>query len=834
VSTEDAVVSSVATSILDGIPIDWPTTIESSADASRPVLAQLQVLAAIADVHRSPNEWGHLRLLERIGHGAFGDVYRAWDTRLDREVALKLLPAADAATGTSTIIREGRLLARVRHPNVVTIYGAEQIDDVVGLWMEFVRGQTLKRIVDSGRRFTESEVIEIGRSLCAALAAVHRAGLLHRDVKAHNVMLADDGRVVLMDFGTGRDLGDNSGTDLAGTPLYLASEIFEGGSASIRSDIYSLGVLLFHLLTGSYPVRADSIRGVRRAHANNRRSSVLAAREDAARSPKLARIIERAIQPCPKDRYASASALEDDLKELAANTPAATRNGATIRGVVAVLSLATATVALIAIAALGALHSAAISSPPHPTRSLLAVLPFENLPGDGSQEYFSDGLTEELINQLGNADPQHLGVIARASVMRYKGDSQKRDRIQQELGVQYVLEGRVRRGARRVRITAELIRTNDRTRIWAREYDRELSGLPPLQAEIAQDVARQTRLSVADASHIGASTQARPPTRVYEAYDQYLRGRYFWNRRTREGFFDAVDAFEKAIALDPAYARAYAGLADSYALMASYSLGNQFIPKARVAALRALELDDQLAEAHTSLALIVENHDWDWAKAEHEYLRAIELDPNYATAHHWYGEFLGFQGRFDEALAEFDRARQLDPLSLIIACDRGALLYFARQYDRSIEQYREVLGVEPGFPRAHTIVNPYAENGMFVEALAEIEKYRQYEDTPWTWAGEAYVYRRWGRLPEARRALSHLEDAINRLRLDPTPYLASAYIGIDNDKAIAYMEKAYAEHSNALVTMKVSPGADPIRGDPRFQDLLRRMRLAPAAGPRSR
>jgi Tfp pilus assembly protein PilF len=319
---------------------------------------------------------------------------------------------------------------------------------------------------------------------------------------------------------------------------------------------------------------------------------------------------------------------------------------------------------------------------------------------------------------------------------------------------------------------------------------------------------------------------------VFEAYDQYLRGRYFWNRRTTEGFYEAVDAFEKAIALDPTYARAYAGLADSYALMAAYSLGNEFVPKARAAALRALELDDQLAEAHTSLALIIENHDWDWDKAEQEYRRAIELDPNYATAHHWYGEFLGFQGRFDEGLAEFARAKQLDPGSLIIATDRAALLFFARQYDRSIEQYREVLAIEPAFPRAHTIVAPYTEKGMFAEALADIESRRRFEDSPWTWQAEAYVYRRAGRLPEARRAVSKLEDAIQRLHADPTPFPAPAYIGIDNSRALAYMEKAYAEHSNVLVPMKVNPGADPIRGDPRFQDLLRRMHLAPPVGPR--
>jgi TolB-like protein/Tfp pilus assembly protein PilF/predicted Ser/Thr protein kinase len=828
VPTDDELVSRVAASVLDGTPIDW-AAIESSADSRRPVIAQLKVLAAVADVHRAPDQWGHLRLLERIGHGAFGDVYRAWDTRLDREVALKLVPA-DASRETSSIIHEGRLLARVRHPNVVTIYGAEQIDGVVGLWMEFVRGRTLKQLVDGGRRFTDAEVIGIGRSLSAALAGVHRAGLLHRDIKAQNVILAEDGRVVLMDFGTGRELADDSGTDLAGTPLYLAPELFEGALASVRSDIYSLGVLLFYLLTGSYPVRADSVRGVRLAHAHNVRTGVAAVRKDATLSPKLARIIERAIQARADDRYASAGALEADLEDLAAEQPAAARDRLTVRGIVALLSLATATAALIAIGALGTLRIRGSSSNPGGGRALLAVLPFDNLTGDPAQEYFSDGLTEEMIHQLGNVDPQHLGVIARTSVMRYKGNHEKRDQIERELGVQYVLDGSVRRSARHIRITAQLIRTSDRSHIWGREYDRELSDLLMLQAEIAQDVARQTSLTLEDMPDSRVrSTQAR--SIPYAAYDEYLKGRYFWNRRTREGFLDAIDAFENAIALDPNYARAYAGLADSYALMASYSLGNEFIPKARAAALRALELDEQLAEAHTSLALVVENHDWDWAKAEREYRRAIELDPNYATAHHWYGEFLGFQGRFDEAFAEFDRARQLDPLSLIIASDRGALLYFARQYDRSIEQFRQVLAVEPGFPRAFIIVNPLTENGMVAEALAEIERFRRYgEDAPWTWVAEVYVYRRWGRLPEARRALKHLEDVIHRIRVDPTPLLAPAYVGIDNTKALAYMERAYAEHSNALVLLKVSPDLDPIRGDPRFQDLLRRMHLAPGDG----
>jgi TolB-like protein len=475
----------------------------------------------------------------------------------------------------------------VRHANVVTIYGAEQIDGSIGLWMEFVQGRTLKQMVDGGRQFSDGEIIEIGRSVCAALDAVHRAGLLHRDVKAQNVMLADDGRVVLMDFGAGRELADDSGTDLTGTPLYLAPEIFEGGSASIQSDIYSLGVLLFYLATGSYPIRAQNVRDVRLAHRSNERTSAAAARKDVPLSPKLARIIDRAIQPRADDRYPTAGALEADLEELDAVSRAATHNTMSIRGWFAVLSMTTATAVLVALAGFGTVRTSGSGSNRSPDRSLLAVLPFENLTGDPAQEYFSDGLTEEMIHELGSVDPQHLGVISRSSVMRYKRAPHKWDLIQHDLGVDYALEGTVRRTAQRIRITVQVIRTNDEAPIWAHEYGRKLSDLLMLQAEIARDVARQTSLSVEDNSRTHPSApQARPATRVLEAYDEYLRGRYFWNRRTTEAFYEAVDAFEKAIALDPTYARAYAGLADSYALMAAYSLGNEFVPKARAAALR--------------------------------------------------------------------------------------------------------------------------------------------------------------------------------------------------------------------------------------------------------
>jgi TolB-like protein/Tfp pilus assembly protein PilF len=461
---------------------------------------------------------------------------------------------------------------------------------------------------------------------------------------------------------------------------------------------------------------------------------------------------------------------------------------------------------------------------------MLAVLPFENLTGDAGQDYFSDGLTEEMIAQLGRIDPEHLGVIARTSVMHYKHSSEQLEQIARELGVQYVLEGSVRRDSDKVRITAQLIQMKDQTHLWARQYDRELSHLLALQGEIAQEIAQEIPVILGkNHTPIGTAPQPALAANAYEAYDLYLKGQYFWNKRTMEGFQRAIDYFQQAIVKDPSYARAYAGLADSYVLISGYSGVPQaeFMPKARAAALRALELDDNLPEAHAALALIVQNYDWDWQTAGKEFRRAIELNPNYATAHHWYAEHLAFLGRFDEALREGERAIQLDPLSLIIASDQGVILYYSRQYDRAIEQFRAVLDMDPGFSRAGMMTQAYVEKGLFKDALAFIESRRRLaDDGPWTWATLAYVYGRAGQPVQAHRALVKLEELNRHQQLDPGPFLG-AYLGMgDKELAFAWLEKAYLQHSNVLAALKVEPCYDFLRGDPRFLDLMRRVGLA--------
>ncbi len=464
-------------------------------------------------------------------------------------------------------------------------------------------------------------------------------------------------------------------------------------------------------------------------------------------------------------------------------------------------------------------------------RVMLAVLPFDNLTGDASQDYFSDGLTEEMIAQLGHLNPERLGVIARTSVMQYQNSREPLQQIGHDLGVQYVLEGSFRRDSQDVRITAHLIQVSDQKTVWARQYDRRPNDLLAVQEEIAQETADEIQTTLGGVrKRIGANSSPIETPTSYEAYDLYVKGRFFWNKRTLEGFQQAVGYFQQAIAKDPNYARAYSGLADSYTLLSSYNFGspNELIPKARAAALRALQIDDNLAEAHASLALIAENYDWDWQTAGREFRRAIDLDPNYPTAHQWYAEYFAWQGQFDEAFAESERARQLDPLSLIIATDHGALLYYSHQYDRAIDQFRTTLEMEPNFPHAHILMYAYVQEGRYSDALADIEQWRRHGDFADAWAFESYIYARSGKLAQAQRAFAEFERLSRDNPSDSISIHIIVYAGMgDRDKLFAYLQEALQQHLNALTALKVDPLYDPYRSDPRFQAFLRKVGLAP-------
>jgi TolB-like protein len=460
---------------------------------------------------------------------------------------------------------------------------------------------------------------------------------------------------------------------------------------------------------------------------------------------------------------------------------------------------------------------------------MVAVLPFENLTGDTRQEYLSEGLTEEIISRLNRIDPKQIGVIARNSVMRYKPGGESVMTVGSQLGVQYVLKGAFRRESEKVIVTTKLLRTRDGGQLWTHEYDRMDVNLRDIQEEIAEETSDAILLALGEQKRLEPVHAAASTTKNQsEAFLHYLKGRYFWNKRNEQGFGLAIREFQSAIDKEPNYAQAYAGLADSYNLSSSYGLlpARVYMPKAREAALHALQLDDSLAEAHASLASVAQNLDWDWATAEREYRRSIELNPNYATSHQWYAECLALQGRSDEALVEITKARELDPLSLIIGADYGSILYFSRNYGQAIQQFHTVLEMDPNFPRAHMISYAYVEEGRFPEAIEAIEEWRSNDGhTGWVLPIKAYVYGRWGKRAEAEHAIQEMVKSNRKAKVDPSMFAVSN-LGLGNKKeAMVWLEKAFAERSPFITALKVDPIYEPLRTEPRFHSILKGMNL---------
>jgi TolB-like protein/DNA-binding winged helix-turn-helix (wHTH) protein/Flp pilus assembly protein TadD len=459
----------------------------------------------------------------------------------------------------------------------------------------------------------------------------------------------------------------------------------------------------------------------------------------------------------------------------------------------------------------------------------IAVMPLKNLSNDSNEEFFSEGLTDELVTRLASLDA--LRVVSRTSTMQYRNGNKSLPEIAKELHVDAVLEGSVLRSEEKVRITVQLVEALSDKHIWAHSYERDHRDLLVLQNDVTRDIAENIALKLQPADQRRLSIAATVDPQAHEAY---LRGRYYYARRRVSDLKTAAEYFEQAIKKDPEYALAYAGLADCYALLGGYSLSPQdtFIPKARAAATKALSLDPSLSQAHEALAVIAQNYDYDWKVAEAEYRRAIELDPNNAAAHHWYAEFLSYHARFNEAFAEIDRARQLDPFSLILLTDRAVILYYARRYDESEKQFQEVLARDPEFPRASMILQVYVEKGRFDEALRLFDQAAKAPNDvgitahqAYIWGTRAFIYGRAGRRNEAMECLQRLQHSKGIEKLDPYAMLP-AYIALgDRDKAFATLERAYSQHSTALTSLKVNPLYDNLRSDPRFAELLQRMNL---------
>ncbi len=872
------ILMSIVGRVADGQPIDWSRA-ESTpmSEDERSLLAQLKVLDGLHQLHRSgpavssartpdsahtvhlhvdpraapidmaetnvgtsempiPQHWGPLEIRSVLGIGGFGVVYRAWDPHLASEVALKVLTREKSSVG-ETVIKEARHLARVRHPNVVSIYGADRWEGEIGLWMELVRGRTLKQLVKQQGTFGAREAALVGLDLTRALAAVHGAGLVHRDVKPHNVMRDESGRIVLMDFGAGVDMQEltaGSQSKFIGTPLYMAPELFDRQQPSAQTDLYSLGILLYHLVTGLYPLDGSSPSDMRVKHQRGERRRLRDARPDLP--TEFVRIVERAIEPTATARYGSAGELESDLAQFVVRdersseaVPAAAGAPPQRPGVSrSALALAAAAVVVVALAGVAALRfapsRAAPVTPSAPVIRSLVVLPLRNASGDPAQDYFVDGMTELLTADLSGVSA--LRVIADSAAARYRNAKKSGADIGRELHVDGVVEGSVSRSGDRVRVTLQVIHAGTNLSVWGSSFEREAGDAFRLQAEIAQTVVTQVR------SAITAGEQQRL-ARVYvpsaEAQDLYLRGRYLIHTYAGDQLPQARVLFERAVQVDPQYALAWTSLARCYTLMQGYGLLSPAESKrlGSAAASRAIAIDSNMFEAHSTLAEALFKFDWNWNDADAHYRQALAANPSFSLGRTQYARFLSAAGRVEQAVDEARRAEQSDPISTDVKGTLAMMLFYQRQYAAAAAKAEEAIALDGQQPGSHFIRGrALAGIGRLDEAAREMETtVRLSGDQPGQLAELGRVYALAGRRPEAEAILSRLTSAPQ----SPLGFVAAqdaAYVQLGlgrRTEALTGLERGVDQRSERVLWIRVDPRLDPLHGDARFERLIQKL-----------
>jgi len=789
---------------------------------------------------------GPYEIHSAIGAGGMGEVWRARDTRLDRDVALKVLPAEAVAneTARARLVREARLASKLNHPHICTIYDVGDADGQTYIAMELVEGQTLSDRLARGA-LPVAEVLRYGGQLAGALAHAHARGVVHRDLKSANVVVTPDGQVKVLDFGLAKRLVAEDRAEAAtasrqaltdvgvvpGTLAYMAPEQLRGQPADARSDIWALGIVLYELAAGKRPFEGKT--GFELSSAIL--SQPVPAVPSSVPAP-LAGVIDRCLAKEPGERYQRGEDVRAALEAAASGQAGPARPGwrpASHRR--PLVAAAGGGVVLLAIAAvlfgfnIGGVRSRVARSAAAPARVIrLAVLPFANLSGDAAQEYLSEGITTEMIAELGRLHPEALSVIARTSVMRYRKTEKAIDQIGRELGVDYILEGSAQREAGRIRITAELVKVADQTQLWADRYERDMAGILALQSDVAQKVAGALALKLlpAEQARLAGARPVDP-----EVYDLCLKGMYYTNRLTKNDFDTGERYFQLALAKAPASAEAYAGMAFVWACRQQMGVtaASEAGPKARAAARKAVELDDTLPKAHANLGSVLGWTDFNFAGADREYRRALELDPNNSDTRAAYSHVLMILGRPDEAMPQIERAVALDPLSVITLSFYAIDLMCVRRFDDAITQARAAIRMQADAGVAATaLILALHGKKQHDEVIATAAAL--YGGSLYGWPDVADALKRnYAALgyAGALHALADMEIAKHGTEPGVAVDAASNYLMAgDNARALDWLEKAYEQRDPNMPYLSCFPLYDPLRPDPRFQSLLRRIGLA--------